>query len=128
MKTRIALLALVLIIPFATPGCILAGAVGYGVLFSAADKGTKYRYDAPLDAVRGKLDTFCHDEALEISMVEDGSDSALRKGMTSDNRRVRIEALPWNAETTIVFIRVGVSGDTYAAQQLHERFSREMAR
>ena len=124
-----ALLATILLAPFALSGCILAGGVvGYGVLFNMADKGVKYRYDAPLETVRGQIDSFCRDEAIEVVTIDDGERSALRKGVTTDNRRVRIEAMRWDDASTIVFISVGVSGDTFAAGQLHDRFAEKMNR
>ncbi len=119
----------VLVAPLVLPGCILLGpAVAYGIVFAAADKGVKYRYDAPLHRVRGVIDGFCRDEAIEIQTSEDNDRSSLRKGRTSDNRRIRIEAMSWDAEATIVFIHVGVSGDTYAGERLHDRFAELMKR
>ncbi len=115
--------------PVALPGCMVAGgAIGYGVLFSMADKGIKYRYDAPLDSVRASLDAFCRDEGIEVATSEDFDQSSLRTGVTPDSRRVRIEAMRWDDQATLVFIRVGVSGDTYAAGQMHDRFSERMHR
>ena len=115
--------------PLALSGCIVAaGAIGAGVLFSMADKGVKYRYDAPLDSVRASIDTFCRDEGIEVASSEDTGTSSLRKGVTTESRRVRIEAMRWDDQSTIVFISVGVSGDTLAAGQMHDRFSEKMSR
>ncbi len=126
---RKVLLVVLLVSPVALSGCLLAGgAVGFGVLYSMADKGVKYRYDAPLDSVRTSIDAFCRDEAIEVVTSEDHDQSSLRKGVTTDSRRVRIEAMRWDDATTIVFISVGVSGDTYASGQLHDRFSERMHR
>jgi hypothetical protein len=125
----IAAVALAVLAPVLLSGCLLAGgAVGFGVLHSMADKGTKYRYDAPLETVRAGLDAFCREERIDVATVEDLEGSALRLGRTADDRRVRIEAVPWDDAATIVFIRVGVSGDTFAADELHERFARRMNR
>jgi len=115
--------------PILLSGCILAGgAVGFGVLYSMGDKGVKYRYDAPLESVRATLDGFCQDESIQVAASEEGESSSLRQGVTVDDRRVRIEAMRWDESATIVFIRVGVSGDTYAAGQLHDRFAERMNR
>jgi hypothetical protein len=106
-------------------GCLLvAGVAGaFGVVYNMADKGLKYRYDMPVESVREKLDPFLADEQIDVQITADEEGSVVRRGRMPDGRRLRIELMPWDEATTIVFINVGIVGDTYAAEQLHTRFS-----
>lgn len=124
VELRKAFLVVLASCPFLTSGCIALGGIAvFGVLYAAADRGTKYRYDAPLDRMRTELDALCRDEQIEVTVVENEETIAVRAGHTADGRRVRIEAIPWDAESCIVFIHVGISGDTYAADVLHVKLT-----
>lgn len=122
---RMLLLAGIAALAAVQPGCILVAGIagGFGVMYNVADKGLKYRYDLPLPSVREKLDPFLADERIDVQIVSDEEQSVVRKGRMPDGRRLRVELLPWDETTTIVFFNVGIVGDTLAAEELHARFT-----
>ena len=122
MRTRLLLALSMLSIMLS--GCILAGgAVAYGVLVAAADKGVRFQYHAPYPRVHEALDDFLKEEGVVVQDLADADGLSFRSGRTSDDRRFRAELRRYDDSTTMVFFRVGVSGDTYVGHQLHDRFA-----
>jgi len=107
------------------PGCLVVAGLagGFGIVYNVADKGLKYRYDLPVASVREKLDPFLADEQVDVQIASDEEGSIVRRGRMPDGRRLRVELMPWDETTTIVFFNVGIVGDTLAADELHSRFT-----